>query len=304
MSNSEQQKLESLTPEQEALMEVVKNFWLDRFFSCQNRLDREKATEYINWLYELSGFKKPQIIFCDSPMACQEEVFKLKGGKREPEQFSAYGNVWDYGWVSFYDFFTRIGIINDDNFNKYKDMLLTNIYDMIQLEDYCIVSDMPTLIKREAVQNRLHCADGPAVQFADGYSQYYWMQVNVPEEWIMNPDSITAETIHNESNAEKRRCLMEILGAESYYEKLGGVVVVDEDVDAYDKPMKLLRSKEIDPIINDYVYFLSVVDTSTDRVYNLYPNVRDFPKAKENVWSAKASTFSMNAEDFDVVEES
>lgn len=305
MSDSEkQQKLENLTPEQEALMYKVRDFWLDRFFSCQNRLDKDRSPEYINWLYELSGFKAPQIFFCDSPQACQEKIYELKNGKREPEAFSSYGNVWDYGWVSFYDFFTQIGVINDEKFNKYKEMMLCNIFDMIQLEDYCIVSDMPTEIHREAVQQRLHREDGPAIVFADGYSQYYWMGINVPKEWIENPDGITKETITGEENAEKRRCLMEILGAEAYYDRLGGIEVIDEDNDQYGKPMRLLRSKEIDPIINDYVYFLNVTDTSTDRVYNLYPNVRDFPDAKRNVWSAKASTFSMKREDFDVVEES
>lgn len=296
-------KLESLTQEQLELAEKIKNFWIDRVFSCSNRLDRERATSYIDWLHELCGLSKTEVVFCDSPMECQKKAQALMNTS-EYISFSSKGNIWDYGWVSFYDFFTQIGVINDENFNKYREMLLCNIYDMIQLSTHTFVSDMPTVIKREAMRNRLHCEDGPAVQFSDGYSQYYWMGINVPSEWIMDRSSITKETIRNESNAEKRRCLMEILGASDYYELLGGVKLIDEVEDAYGKPMKLFRSKTKDSIINDYVYYLSVVDTSTDRVYNLFPNVRDYPKAKECAYSAKASTFQMTKEEFEVIEES
>jgi hypothetical protein len=302
---SETKKLESLTPEQEKIMHETREKWLDRFFSCKHRTNHEKATEFINYIYDMAGFKPPKVIFTDSPQACQEEVFKLKNGKREPEQFAHYGNVWDYAWVAFYDFFHQIDVVHYDQFVKYRDLLWeSNVYNTIQLEDYCIVSDMPTEIHREKVQLRLHNEEGAAIKFADGYSLYYWNGTNVPEKWIMQKDKIDAKDINGESNAEKRRCLMEILGADEYYERLGGVEVIDEDTDAYGKPMTLLRSKQKDKIINDYVYFLRVVDTSTDRVYNIYPNVRDFPKAKENVWSAKASTFNMNKEEFDVTEES
>lgn len=296
--------LEKLTPEQEELMYEVRDYWINKLFSCKNRVaPKEKLQPYIDWLYSLAGYESPEIIVVGSPMAVQEEVFKLKG-KREPESFASNGNVWDYDWVAFYDFFTQIGVINYDQFNKYKELMELHIYDMVQLEGYCIISDMPVEIYREPVNQRLHRSDGPAVVFPDGYEQFHWNGVAVPREWIMEPETITAETIRGEENAEKRRILMEIIGAEAYYEKLGGVELVDEDLDAYGKPMKLYRSKEVDKIINDYVYFLSVVDTSTDRIYNLYPNVRDFPDAKTNVYSAKASTFNKTKEEFYVVEES
>lgn len=56
--------------------------------------------------------------------------------------------------------------------------------------------------------------------------------------------------------------------------------------------------------INDHVYFLIVTDTSTDRVYNLFPNTRDYPEAKLNVYSAKASTFKRKKEQFNLIAES
>jgi hypothetical protein len=294
--------LTELTPEMEQIALETKNYWLDKFFSCKNRTDREKATIGINWLYSLINKEAPEIVFVDSPHACQM-VARERTGQKTFFEFPVYGNVWDYAWISFYDFFYKIGLVDSEEFVKYRDLMEANICDMVQLESLCIVSDMPTKISRDA-QNRLHCEDGKAIEWADGYGQYYWRGVYVPEKWILTPELITNEDIKNEDNLELKRCLMEIVGPERYYEILGGVVVIDEDNDQYGKPMKLLRSKDIDKAINDYVYFLLVTDTSTDRVYSIYPNVKQFPKAKTNVFSAKASTFLKTSEEFDVVEES
>jgi hypothetical protein len=294
--------LTELTPEMEKQMIETRDYWLDKFFSCKNRTNKEKAVECIAWLYSMINEPAPEVVFVDSPMACQLTA-QERTGTKEFFEFPVYGNVWDYAWVSFYDFFEKIGIVKHDDFTKYKELMECNIYDMLQLQGLCIVSDMPTKISRDA-QNRLHCDDGKAIEWADGYGQYYWRGVTVPEKWILHPEEVTAEEVKGEENLELKRCLMEIVGPERYYEILGGVNIIDEDVDAYGKPMKLMRSKTKDKAINDYVYFLLVTDTSTDRVYSIYPNVKEFPDAKKNVWSAKASTFRQTKEEFDSIAES
>lgn len=63
--------LTELTPEQEALIPVIKNKWLDRIFGNRQPVDREKAVFYTKWLYKLCVLKEPLIIFMDSPMALQ-----------------------------------------------------------------------------------------------------------------------------------------------------------------------------------------------------------------------------------------
>jgi hypothetical protein len=299
---SEKTMLTELTPEMEVIANETKQYWLDKFFSCKNRTNKEQAIIGINWLYSLAGRPAPEIVFVDSPYACQI-VARERTNTDAFFEFPVYGNVWDYAWVAFYDFFHKIGIVENEDFVKYRELMESNICDMIQLDSLCIVSDMPTKISRDA-QNRLHCDDGKAIEWADGYGQYYWRGISVPEKWILDPGSISNDDIKHEGNLELKRCLMEIVGPERYYEILGGVVVIDEDNDQYGKPMKLLRSKDIDTAIDDYVYFLLVTDTSTDRVYSIYPNIKEFPEAKKNVFSAKASTFRKTKEQFDVLDES
>ena len=57
----------TLTPKEVKLMEVVKNEWISKLDNCKLRTNRKKATKAINWLYELSEFKKPLIIFLFRP---------------------------------------------------------------------------------------------------------------------------------------------------------------------------------------------------------------------------------------------
>src|SRR6185312_6851293 len=72
-------KLAELSKAQEAKMLEVREYWLNYIFSCRNRLDREKASKGIEWLYKLSGFERPIIVFVDSPMACQFAASLIKG---------------------------------------------------------------------------------------------------------------------------------------------------------------------------------------------------------------------------------
>jgi predicted nucleic acid-binding Zn ribbon protein len=61
--------------------------------------------------------------------------------------------------------------------------------------------------------------------------------------------------------------------------------VIDEDLDGMNNPMKLYRTKTKDELIKDFIYFLNVIDPSTEREYYLC-----VPECK-NVWNAKSWTF-------------
>jgi len=161
--------------------------------------------------------------------------------------------------------------------------MYSGVYDMIQLESFCIVCSLPAILKKN-IGDRLHCSDGPAIAWKDGYELYYWNGVNVSKDWIMNPESITKEMVLKETNAEKRRTMKEIIGVEKFINLLD-VSVIDEDIDEHKLPMKLLKSKSKDDLFNDYWYFLNVVCPSTNREYfiSVMPT--------NNVWLAKASTF-------------
>jgi hypothetical protein len=89
--------------------------------------------------------------------------------------FSDYGNYSDFGWLSFYsyflnnfDFYTKS---QKENLQKMIDYINIGVFMSIQLRGFCIVCPVPILMKRNNA-NDLHCEDGYACQFSDGYGFY------------------------------------------------------------------------------------------------------------------------------------
>ena len=154
-------------------------------------------------------------------------------------------------------------------------------------ENYCFVSDRPSDLYFDE-NYKLHNKNKSSYIFRDGWCDYNWHGIKVPKKWICEKSKITKNDIINEKNAEKRRCLREILGIKKYYNLLGGVIEIDKDNDQYGNQMILYRSKGKDEITDDYIQYLSVIDPSTGREYILHPPNQN----SKNVWEAKSSTFN------------
>ena len=98
------QKLEKLSLEQEAHLEVVKNEWLELCNSCPE-LNEKESKKLINWMYKISGLKEPVIVFLDSPMACQIgceyalQLMHMKPNQVGNQVLNQVGNqVWNQVW--------------------------------------------------------------------------------------------------------------------------------------------------------------------------------------------------------------
>ena len=190
----------------------------------------------------------------------------------EYQSFSGYGNIWDYGWVSFYDFFTQIGVIDHEGFNQFKNVLLSGIYDMIQLNGYCIVSSLPKRIVRNA-SGRLHNPTGPAIEFADGYAQYYVNGRALPA-WIWEKASageITKGMFLKEPNSEIKGGIYEVLGQKKMMDLLGAVEIDTRTITHKNgdlETVKLLKTTErFEEIDNQPFAWVSMVCPSTGSQY-------------------------------------
>ncbi|MFN6037724.1 MAG: DUF6745 domain-containing protein [Bacteroidota bacterium] len=166
---------------------------------------------------------------------------------------------------------------------------IKNVFDFIELKEVWIVSRLPVSLHLDEM-NRLHHPSRPAVEWSDGFSLYYWKGVCVPSDLILKPDEVTAEFLNSLSNAEVRRAACEILGNVRFAELLE-LVTVDEDQDEAGNPLLLLRSRFEDNIIEDHLYYLSVVCPSSSRKYFI-----KVPPSK-NVWSSLAWTFGKDKDD-------
>jgi len=95
-------------------------------------------------------------------------------------------------------------------------------------EDTVVFQDRPELIKFDD-QNRLHCENGPAIKYRDGYSIYSWHGVRVPSDWIEKKDKLSAKTAITWENIEQRRAACEIIGWAKVLKKLQAKVIQEDD---------------------------------------------------------------------------
>src|SRR3989344_5930093 len=85
------------------------------------------------------------------------------------EQTSYNGLFWDAGWMSFYDYFTEIGIVRLELFDTYKEFIQSGVYDTIMFDKFVIGCRRPQQISRNT-QFVMHSTTGPAISWRDGFS--------------------------------------------------------------------------------------------------------------------------------------
>jgi len=175
--------------------------------------------------------------------------------------FCSYGSIEDYGWLSFYDFFERIGVdYENEAFTKFKDLVRSGIYDMIQTEEYCVVCLLPKQILRDGA-NRLHCTEDMAISWDDGYGQHYIHGVFFDEElWkeVINPNA-KGKTILAIKNAEQRMAAIKYIGMEKFL-KLADAKLLERSDRGNEKYF-------IENVFSIPAYFIGMTCPSTGRVY-------------------------------------
>lgn len=104
--------------------------------------------------------------------------------------------------------------------------------------DFVMVCERPTVIHRELADpnrqrgwnsHRLHCVNGPAVAWPDGWGVYAIHGARVPEYVINRPHEITVVKIKAEKNAEVRRIMIERFGEVRYIEESGMKPIAHDD---------------------------------------------------------------------------
>lgn len=229
MKNQAPQKLEELTPEQEALMDKIAKEFEDFAHCGDQSIDHEKMISGIDFIYGLAELKPPQIVICESPIEMARDA-KLKKG----ETIDWIGCGYDSGWTSFYEYFRRIGISYDDpqEFEKWADFVKSGVYATVICENVAFVCPRPKTVKRLA-DGSLHCPTGPALAW-DGDEYYFLNGVAVDEKIVMTAgEKLDAKLVTTEKNAEVRRELVRKIGIDRVLKKLGSVVI-DKRGDMYE----------------------------------------------------------------------
>jgi len=228
------EQITELTESQMAAMPAYRDKWIDIGLSC-DRVNFEMVKVDLIKSYECAGRKPPQKIeFARGP---EEAIHLIKAeGKRNGLTLTSsdilnttmFGSQ-EAGWLSFYNFFEEqcdiaFPIMEGLNRLAHSSGWIT-VYDT-----YACIQDKPLCIKFDD-QNRLHCENGPAIEYGDGTVVYSWHGVGIPDAWIADKENaLTAEIALTWSNIEQRRAACEILGWVKVLEKLNAKII-DEDED-------------------------------------------------------------------------
>lgn len=203
-------RIEDLTSEQWDRVEEECEKWLSIGTSTE-RCDRSEVERSIVFLYrELLDLPAPKFEWFDSPLA----ACRAFPGEEQTVRGELFLSPLWYTWTIYRVLATEItGISHDvptdliENFMN----LMKSAGIVAPFEDVCICTERPTLLSFND-SGDLHSSTGPAVQYADGWSLYYWNGVSIPGEWIENKQSLKPETALTLENLEQRRCAAEILG--------------------------------------------------------------------------------------------
>jgi hypothetical protein len=381
---TEPKKIDKLTPEQEALMPVVRDEWINLSLNSGKAIQEYEIREGVDWLYRISNLPKhPRIVIFDSfiemqlgynilPRLVENPVWTsiwnsvthsnhksvkksvkdsvrnslnpmcnslLKSVKDSVHDSilnsvtnsvtnsvnrSVSFNVCDSvvfsvqrtlnfclafidgfiglanwaGWLSFYDYFNRIGIINDDeNFNIFRDMIRAGIWTSCYYEHRVLVCRLPTKVSKDE-QGRLHSTTGPAVQWRDGSGQYFLHGVNFwqnlddymsePELWrkIVSSKDLSLKEILRIPNMEQRYAALKLYGAEKLLQEAGA-----QRIDKSERGNELYKIENL--IRGRTLKLLKYKDRSTDRMY-----VSFVPYEYEKADEAMAWKFQLSEEEY------
>ncbi len=208
---------------------------------------------------------------------------------------SVYGQH-DAGWLAFYKFFA------DECGLTKQTQKLRGLWELAQsagwalpYQNICFVSERHNILRRDE-QGRLHCDNAAALEYPDGWKLYYWHGVKVPERIILNPETITADEIANEENAEVRRCMLERFGRENFLglpsckkvhsDDWGDLYRNDEIRDRNGDPycfVKVVNSTpEPDGTFKDYILRVHPrCKTAFEAVQSTFPRIERFAPAVE-----------------------
>ena len=267
---SKSKKIEKLTPSQIAMFPEYFREWTNIGLST-DPADRPRAEAAIAKMYEIAKFRAPKVVWCGSPLSSAIARRVIKSLCKVSVRDSVRASVWDSvrdsvygqheaGWLSFYDFFLReCGLVSQIEPLSGLFELCRSCGWIIPCQEICFASERHNVLHRDD-RGRLHCEDGPALAYPDGWELWYVHGVSVNEKIVMRPASQTVSEINAEGNAERRRIRIEKFGWTRYLAESGATCVDRRRNDRDAQEEKLF-------VIADGTKRFACVDPSTGRTY-------------------------------------
>lgn len=230
-----------LTKEQESKMKDYAQMGLDIGLRT-TRIDKQKATEAINFFYKSINMKTPEIVFVASPMEANILINKKKGNAVFEFYYDHISNLY----ISYYvnSLFLAEQVVTENTvkedlktyLNHFKELHSSYLFDTV-----CIVSDFPTEINMK--DGRLHNDGGPSIRYSDDFCIYSLNGIKVTKEVAeIKAENITKDMIIKEANADIRRELIRKLTSEQLISVLDSKVL---DTETFTITKKVTQKKYV-----------------------------------------------------------
>lgn len=172
------------------------------------------------------GFNKASVIWSDSPTATLETAYNLLDedikkaeSKRDITLKLSRHSItwgWRFAWISHWLIVDELEEIKSapekirSESESWRDALMSPFWVNLESEDADGQVVITALLSKPHVRlslddnGALHCADGPAWEWADGTAIYALEGVQIPS-WVVDPKARTVEKILGLENTEQRR---------------------------------------------------------------------------------------------------
>jgi hypothetical protein len=209
---------------------------------------------------------------------------------------SLYGSH-DAGWLAFYRYFHDVtGLTTQTEKLSGLWELAQSAGPALQHRDICWVSERHHILERDG-RGRLHCLNGPAVAYPDGWAIYAVHGVRVPRHVIEEPGKIGLASIRVERNIEVRRVMIEryrhgeeVSGAAAYVRDSGA-----ERLD-HDERFGTLYRRNIH--YDEPIVMLEVVNSTPEPDGSFKRYWLRVPPHMQTAREAVAWTFNMPGKDY------
>ena len=124
--------------------------------------------------------------------------------------YSNYTNTYsNFGWVSFYDYFEKIGIFRNEQFIKYKNLIKSGAFQVYEHDNYVFAIQPPKKMKVND-QGRLNCLEDKAFEWGDGYGFYFINGFSVGEDLFikLKNKEVTLEYFLKQDNEEVKSAII------------------------------------------------------------------------------------------------
>jgi hypothetical protein len=217
-------KLTKLTVDQKKHLKDNKEKFVSKFLNSE-KIDKQKAIEVIKFVYSLIKRDMPKIYKVGDPLSAQKLANKLKGTEKKYYSFGTYLTLYWASFYAYYETFVDFGIITKEKFPKYFELrkfIDSNIFMTIEFEKAIIIVEKPMICLKN--ENGLHNLDGKAIEWENGYGQYYINGRCLSEKHFtsITNKKFKIEDFINEKNEEKKSTCIAFM-----QEKYGDEYLVD-----------------------------------------------------------------------------